>query len=193
MENTKAFYLTEGRKNTWFDCHRRWLGPEHTFRRNVTGFIKNCVELDCPPRRLFGEEAWDRVSFIPKVYEAGSFRLDGYGREHNWTKQSIFWELPYWKDNLLCHNLDVMHIEKNVCDNVLYTLLNEVGKSKDNLSARKDLEHLGVRPELWPDANGKFKSACFTMTNSQKDVFFQTLKEVTMPDGYASNISRCMT
>ena len=30
-------------------------------------------------------------------------------------KKNIFFRLPYWKDNLLRHNLDVMHIEKN-CD-----------------------------------------------------------------------------
>ena len=29
-----------------------------------------------------------------------------------WKKKSIFFRLPYWKDNLLRHNLDVMHIEK---------------------------------------------------------------------------------
>ena len=37
---------------------------------------------------------------------------DGYGVAHNWYKKNIFWELPYWKDLLLRHNLDVMHIEK---------------------------------------------------------------------------------
>ena len=31
-----------------------------------------------------------------------------------WKKRSIFFELPYWEHNILRHNLDVMHIEKNV-------------------------------------------------------------------------------
>ena len=56
-----------------------------------------------------------------------------------WRKISVFFTLPYWKDNLLRHSLDVMHIEKNVCDNVLYTIMNEPGKSKDHLQERKDL------------------------------------------------------
>ena len=38
------------------------------------------------------------------------------------------------------HNLDVMHIEKNVCDNIISTLLNTDHKSKDNLKARFDIE-----------------------------------------------------
>jgi hypothetical protein len=29
-----------------------------------------------------------------------------------WKKKSFFFILPYWKDNLFRHNLDVMHIEK---------------------------------------------------------------------------------
>jgi hypothetical protein len=53
-----------------------------------------------------------------------------------WKKKSIFFKLLYWKDNLLRHNLDVMHIEKNVIDNILRTLLDIKGKSKDNLQAR---------------------------------------------------------
>jgi hypothetical protein len=31
-----------------------------------------------------------------------------------WKKKSIFFTLPYWKDNLLQHNLNVMHIEKKM-------------------------------------------------------------------------------
>ena len=34
---------------------------------------------------------------------------------------------------MLRHNLDVMHIEKNVCDSMIRTLLNIEGKTKDNL------------------------------------------------------------
>ncbi|KAK9943177.1 hypothetical protein M0R45_008795 [Rubus argutus] len=31
-----------------------------------------------------------------------------------WKKKSIFFELPYWQHLLLSHNLDMMHIEKNI-------------------------------------------------------------------------------
>jgi len=41
-----------------------------------------------------------------------------------------------------------MHIEKNVCDNVLYMLLDDLKKSKDNFKARKVLEETGIRKEL---------------------------------------------
>ena len=44
------------------------------------------------------------------------------------------------------HALDVMHIEKNVCDNIL----GFYGKSKDDLKARKTLEDMKIRKHLWP-------------------------------------------
>ena len=46
----------------------------------------------------------------------------------------------------------MMHIEKNVCDNVLFTLLGIPEKSKDNLKARKDLEEMRLRKSFAPSA-----------------------------------------
>ena len=45
-------------------------------------------------------------------------------RALNWTKRSIFFELSYWSRLLLHHKLGVMHIEKNICDNLVGMLLN---------------------------------------------------------------------
>lgn len=56
-----------------------------------------------------------------------------------------------------------MHIEKNVCDNVLYTVLNDKNKSKDNLNARKDLKQMGIRPDLWPDEKGTYHLALYSL------------------------------
>jgi hypothetical protein len=41
-----------------------------------------------------------------------------------------------------------MHIEKNICENILGTLLNVPGKSKDTTNARLDLYDMKIRPEL---------------------------------------------
>ena len=90
------------------------------------------------------------------------------------------------------HCLDVMHIEKNVGENVLYTILNEPGKSKDHLGARKDLKAMGIRQDAWPDVNDKFAPARFALTKKNTEVFLTTLKGIRVPDGYSSNISRCV-
>ena len=41
-----------------------------------------------------------------------------------------------------------MHIEKNICDSIIRTLLNIPRKTKDSLTSRLNLVEIGVRPEL---------------------------------------------
>ena len=43
------------------------------------------------------------------------------------------------------HCIDVMHVEKNVCDSVIGTLLNIKGKTKDGVYAHLDLVEMGIR------------------------------------------------
>ena len=63
------------------------------------------------------------------------------GKAPMWKKKSIFWDLPYWEVLDVCHSIDVMHITKNLCVNVL-GFLGVFGKGKDTLEARQDLEAL---------------------------------------------------
>lgn len=105
-------------------------------------------------------------------------RKNGETNQGNWKKKSIFFELPYWEHHLIRHNLDVMHIEKNVCDNVLWTILGVLGKSKDNLKARCDLQELGIRTALYPQQQKDsskllLRHACFTMSKEDKEVFLK--------------------
>jgi hypothetical protein len=113
-----------------------------------------------------------------------------------WKKKSIFFKLPYWKDNLLRHNLYVMHIEKNVMDNILGTILDIKGKIKDNLQACQDLQEMGLRSKLHPyiGDNGRMYllPASHTMLNEDKTAFLEVVRDVRVSDGYASNISRCV-
>ncbi|XP_077249106.1 uncharacterized protein LOC143888537 [Tasmannia lanceolata] len=98
-----------------------------------------------------------------------------------WKKKSIFFKLPYWETLLLPHNLDVMHIERNVGDKVLGTLLNITGKTKDTEETRLDQEEMSLKSR-----------DSFTMSRKQKKFFGQVLKRVKVPDGYVANISRCV-
>ncbi|WMV46391.1 hypothetical protein MTR67_039776 [Solanum verrucosum] len=141
-----------------------------------------------------GHQIWERVSQLPKVTEASPFRLLGYGVEHNWTKQRIFWELPYWKDNLLRHNLDVMHIEKNYFDNLFNTVMDVKGKTKDNPKARMDIKEYCRRKELWLQElqNGIIikPKASFSFTLDEKREIIEWVKNLRMPEGYASNLGK---
>ena len=43
-----------------------------------------------------------------------------------------------------------MHIEKNICEILLGTLLELPGKSKDRAKAGLDMQHLGIRKDQQP-------------------------------------------
>ena len=141
MENNKAFMLTKV-KLFFFYCHRRFLPRNHRYKKNRKDFFVGRVEKDVTSPRLSNEELHDVVSKYGDIMfglQSGKEKFYGFGLTHNWVKQSIFWELSYWKTNLLCHNLDVMHIEKNVFENIFNIVMDVKRKTNDNIKARLDL------------------------------------------------------
>lgn len=188
--DTEPCRLNHGSK--WcFIGHRRFLRKNHQFRFNRVRFDGSREERN-PPSKKSGSDILRQIN-----NRNGGAMLDGCKKRSRpgpkqWRKKSIFFELPYWEYNLLRHNLDFMHIEKNVCDNVLYIVLNDKNKSKDTLNARKDLKQMGIRPDLWSDEKGTYHLALYSLTRDTKKLFLKTLKNVKLPDGYSSNISRCV-
>ncbi|XP_020874040.1 uncharacterized protein LOC110226484 isoform X2 [Arabidopsis lyrata subsp. lyrata] len=88
-----------------------------------------------------------------------------------------------------------MHIERNVAASIVSTLLH-CGKSKDGLSTRKDLEHLGIRKDLHPVTRGKrtyLPAAPWSLSKTEKKVLSKRLIDFKGPDGYCSNISRALS
>lgn len=197
MEDTEAFRLEHGGKTTWFDCTRRWLPDDHPFRRNKNAFMKGETENRGPPPNLTSEQVWNKVKNKPRVQIVGGVASKpfGYEQKHNWTKRSIFWDLPYWKDNPLRQNLDVMHIEKNFFDNIFNTVMNVKGKTKDNEKARKDIELYCRRKDLLlvEKSSGKFLKPCanYTLPIEETKAVYRWVKELKIPDGYSSNLARC--
>ncbi|GKA30687.1 hypothetical protein Tco_0716992 [Tanacetum coccineum] len=98
----------------------------------------------------------------------------------------LFYELEYWSFLTLKHNLDVMHIEKNVLESILNTLLMN-DKSKDTAKARQDLKSLGIRSGLWlgQNKNGKCSKpqAAYSFKPEDRKKFCQFIKGVKLPDG----------
>jgi hypothetical protein len=89
-----------------------------------------------------------------------------------------------------------MHIEKNVFESVIGTLLNIPGKSKDGINARLDLDLMKLRPELKPIQKGKrtyLPPAAHTLSRKEKIIFCKFLDEVKVPEGYSSNIKRLVS
>ncbi|KAL0427286.1 UNVERIFIED_CONTAM: hypothetical protein Slati_2903400 [Sesamum latifolium] len=159
MNNTRAFHLQHG----------------HPYRRNKKAFTKGRVEKNEAPPRANGEEVRRSVRYFKSAIEEPLSYPPGYGTEHKWTKRSIFWDLPYWTTNMIRHNLDVMHIEKNMFDNIFNTVMNIKGKTKDNLNARKDVEIIYDQPEITVsgDRPESMTKAVYTLDRDQKRKIFE--------------------
>ncbi|XP_057995006.1 uncharacterized protein LOC131175297 [Hevea brasiliensis] len=151
---TSAKHLACSKKMCYMD-HRRFLPPSHKWRKDTKSF-NGFRETRAIPKPLSGDEVlMELETFTQMPFNRGIKRkYDASNSFENWRKKSIFFQLPYWKTLLIRHNLDVMHIEKNVCDNVLETIMNIKGKTKDNLNSRYDLVSMDIRHELHPIVNG---------------------------------------
>ncbi|CAA7036914.1 unnamed protein product [Microthlaspi erraticum] len=93
------------------------------------------------------------------------------------------------------HNIDVMHVEKNLSDAILSTLM-QSSKSKDGLKARKDLEDNGIRRHLHAEARGKrtyLPPAVYWLSKEEKIIFTQRLSKFRGPDSYCGNIANCIS
>ncbi|KAI5311984.1 hypothetical protein L3X38_041157 [Prunus dulcis] len=128
--------------------HRRWLPWDHEWREKDKEFDGN-TERHLRPREWSGDEILEqlnRLDFAPFEKTVSRTRPSTH---MNWTHKPMFFELPYWSKLKLRHNLDVMHVVKNVFDTLVGTILDIEGKTKDTIKARLDLERMGIRRGLW--------------------------------------------
>jgi hypothetical protein len=120
---------------------------KHRWRRNNICF-NNKEETRVAPEPLTGVQVKEQFAYFDQTIFGKKTRKrkqrEEENRWHNWRKKSIFFELPYWESLLIRHNLDVMHIEKNICESIVGTLLEIDSKCKDSEKARLDMEHLGI-------------------------------------------------
>lgn len=192
--DTCSEWLPNGNKHCYM-CHRRFLPLYHKWRYDGRTFDGK-QELRPAPRPLSGDEVLQQIDAEQAECNKKKRKRDKKKTKQKklWRKKSIFFELPYWSSLLIRHNLYVMHIEKNVCETLLGTVLDIEGKTKDNLSARLDLVEMKIRKSLHPithpDKSKELPPAPHTLSLEQKRDLCNFLTSVKFPDGYASNISK---
>jgi len=89
---------------------------------------------------------------------------------------------------LLIHNtFDVMHCEKNLCENVVKTIFS----NKDIVAIREDLKDCGMQSHLWLQAtlSGFIKPiASYDLSNEKIYIFLQIFLALKTPTGYVSSV-----
>ncbi|KAL0293325.1 UNVERIFIED_CONTAM: hypothetical protein Sradi_6944600, partial [Sesamum radiatum] len=170
-KDTRSKWLDNGHKYC-YTCHRRFLPRGHKLRRDKVSF-DGTIEMEIKKASTTVTDIISELDSVATEYKKEDLRkrrraeYEKESEEHIWKKKSIFFELPYWSDNLIRHNLDVMHIEKN----------------KSN-----------IRLPLHPVEKGSGKyylpPAPFTLGKRDKETFCKVLKSVKAPDGYLLTLKR---
>nr|XP_043639273.1 uncharacterized protein LOC122610343 [Erigeron canadensis] len=176
--------------------HRRFLPTSHSWRKSLDFNGKR--ETRDAPKPINGDDCLRQLERM-NIHQHGKHpahagtKRKRNNEDPNWSKKSIFFELPYWHDLLIRHNIDVMHVEKNVCENVLGTLLDIDGKTKDTNKARMDLEDMNIRKELHLVKNNDRllkPHASYVLTREERKHFCNLVKSVRFPDGFAGNLEK---
>jgi len=68
-DETYDFQLKNGRKTSWFDCHRCFLPMNYSYRQDKKNLKKGRIVRDIPLQLLTGEELWNRVKSLPKTFD----------------------------------------------------------------------------------------------------------------------------
>ncbi|KAM7462582.1 hypothetical protein LguiA_030703 [Lonicera macranthoides] len=175
---------------------RRWLCEDHPYRKNKK--FNGKKERRLAPRTLSANEVYEATISHEHQYNVMSlhpeFKHDLSKDKLCWTHESIFWELPYWKETRIRHTLDVMHIEKNVCDNVFGTVLGLGRKTKDDAKACSTLEKMGIRKKLratkgfGSSSKPMLPPAPYTIPPEYRINVFEWIADVKYPRGYAGSL-----
>ncbi|XP_010412528.1 PREDICTED: uncharacterized protein LOC104698838 [Camelina sativa] len=175
-KDTPHRWLKFNRKYVYLGNRKR-LSPGHPYRRR---------------------KGWDSKRKRAELCEDDVGSEEEYEEDFDqwrWKKRSIFFELAYWKDLPVRHNIDVMHVEKNLSDAILSIMMNRA-KSKDGVKARKDLEEMGIRRNLHTQTRGKkiyLPPAAYWFSKDEKIRFCKRLAKLRGLDGYCANIANCVS
>jgi hypothetical protein len=148
------------------------------------------------PELRTGDDLFDMVRDLEGIFGKGPGGQpvpNNITTEHApmWKKKSIFWELEYWKDLEVRSSIDMMHVMKNVCVNLL-GFLGVYGKIKDTLEAWEDQQRMkdpnNMHPQNKTDKGRHLNPASYALTKAEKEIFFKVLSSIKVSSGFSSNI-----
>jgi hypothetical protein len=182
--------------------HHRFLPPKqryHQWRSCFDGTIKNGEA----PEHRDGKFVFEMIKNINAVFGKP---VKGIKRKKSekppkdspFKKQSIFFRyLPYWNEFEIGHAIGTMHVEKGVFESTIGLLLDIPSKTKDGLSARKDLQALEIREELHsqerPNGKAYLSPASYTLTAKEKMAICKCLHGIRVPTGFSINIKNLVS
>ncbi|CAL8135682.1 unnamed protein product [Prunus armeniaca] len=195
-DDTPSHRLKNGHKICYIG-HRKWLPINHPYRKQRSTF-NGKPEYGTPPEPLTGEEVLHMVEDIN--YIRGSKNGGSVGENDGdrvcWKKKSKFFDLEYWKYLHVRHVLDIMHIEKNVCDSIIGTLLESPRKNKDGIAAWLELLNIGVKTDLqleYGQRRTRLPPGPWNLSREEKRAVCNSFYGMKVPEGYCSDIKNLVS
>ena len=143
LHELEGDYLEKCKKVVYLG-HRRFLRTTHPVRKKGKHYNGEADHRRKPPH-LDGVDIFGMVKDLDVIFGKGpggrSVSNDAVGHAPMWKKKSIFWDLPYWEVLEVRSSIDVMHVTKNLCVNLL-GFLGMYGKTKDTAEAREDQQRM---------------------------------------------------
>ncbi|KAK1630450.1 hypothetical protein QYE76_004765 [Lolium multiflorum] len=175
LHETESVHLPNCKKNVYLG-HRRFLPKIHPVRKKGKHYNGKADHRPKPAERTGGAEVFDMVKDLKVIFgkgPGGQSIPDGHAPM--WKKKSIFWELEYWKVLDVLSAIDVMHVTKNICVNLL-SFLGVYGKTNDTKEARQDQQRLKDPDDQHPEwFQGR---ASYALTKEEKVIFFECLSKI---------------
>ncbi|KAK1604230.1 hypothetical protein QYE76_027903 [Lolium multiflorum] len=188
LHELEGDYLEKGQKVVYLG-HRRFLRTTHPVRKKGKHYNGEADHRRKPPHRD-GVDIFGMVKDLDVIFGKGpggrSVPNDDAGHAPMWKKKSIFWELEYWKVLEVRSSIDVMHVTKNLCVNLL-GFLGVYGKTKDTPEAQEDQQRWKDPKKLHERVKGRHLSS-YALTKAEKEIFFECLSSIKVPSGFSSNI-----
>ena len=166
--------------------HRRFLPTNHECGKKGKHFKGEADHWKKPAMRT-SDHVLAMVNDLKVIFRKGpgGLSVPNDTEEHApmWKKKFIFWDLPYWKDLEVRSSIDVMHMTKNLCVNLL-GFLGMYGKTKDTPEAREDQQRMHRKDGIHQG------HASYALTKEEKEIFFECLLSIKVSSGFSSNIKR---
>jgi hypothetical protein len=201
VDQIESVYLPSSSKLVYI-WHHRFLLPKHRYHQWRSCF-DGTIENGEAPKHQDCKFVFEMIKNINIIFGKTVKGIKRKKREKPpkdlpFKKQSIFFRyLPYWKAFEIGHAIDTMHVEKGVFESTIGLLLDIPGKTKDGLSAHKDLQALEIREELHSQerANGKayLPPTSYTLTTKEKRTICMCLHGIRVLIGFSTNIKNLVS
>jgi len=184
-----TIYIRIKCKNNVYLGHHQFLLIKHLLTKKGKHF-KGEADHRKKPRHRTSDDILHMVKDSKLIFGKGpggqSVPNDANKCASMWKKKSIFWGLPNWKDLEVRSAIDVIHVTKNLCVNLL-GFFGMYGKTKDTPEAREDQQHMHKKDDMHPK---QYQGpAIYALTKEEKEIFFECLLSIKVRFGFSSNIN----